>query len=309
MFKRLIDRYLGPRPKKVNCWYCGQDSYLLPGSGQTPRQFYCNLCENTNSRDETGEIQDPVPTQSQSSNGGQEYCVKTTLQVSSKEFCENCIADQRMNRMYLNQYIPDENDPSFKSRWDSAKTYEQYLDEKTPLCKDCQIKVDKFNAAQETRLPKKIDIKDTVSQDTTSFRLLDESQKAALIYFLSKCLWVTAHILAVIFNFYGYCYPPRSVQTSDVEDISVMASKGDNDSLDMLKLVVKNMLSKLPNLIGCLISCQDNKKNCALTSDCTIFYYTLNTLSIFVLYWHPIVSLEYENDNPKAKHYDVYKVS
>ncbi|KAI9494925.1 hypothetical protein BDB00DRAFT_816315 [Zychaea mexicana] len=39
-------------PVKVNCWYCNQDSYLLPGSKQTEGYWHCNICENTNVKDE-----------------------------------------------------------------------------------------------------------------------------------------------------------------------------------------------------------------------------------------------------------------
>lgn len=37
---------------KVNCWFCNQDSYILPGTKNTVERWYCHLCENTNQRDE-----------------------------------------------------------------------------------------------------------------------------------------------------------------------------------------------------------------------------------------------------------------
>lgn len=39
-------------PIKVNCWYCNQDSYLLPGSKDKEEDWQCNICENRNIRDE-----------------------------------------------------------------------------------------------------------------------------------------------------------------------------------------------------------------------------------------------------------------
>ena len=36
---------------KVNCWFCGQDSFLLPGSRNTVDQWVCPLCDNYNARD------------------------------------------------------------------------------------------------------------------------------------------------------------------------------------------------------------------------------------------------------------------
>ena len=44
-------------PIKVNCWYCSQDSYLLPGGKQTEHYWHCNICENTNVKDEVREQQ------------------------------------------------------------------------------------------------------------------------------------------------------------------------------------------------------------------------------------------------------------
>lgn len=35
-------------PICVNCWYCNQTVYLLPGGKQTKHYWYCTLCENTN---------------------------------------------------------------------------------------------------------------------------------------------------------------------------------------------------------------------------------------------------------------------
>ncbi|KAI7898772.1 uncharacterized protein BX663DRAFT_523401 [Cokeromyces recurvatus] len=46
-------------PLKVNCWYCCQDSYILPGSKNTSDHWYCYLCESTNARDKNGDIADP----------------------------------------------------------------------------------------------------------------------------------------------------------------------------------------------------------------------------------------------------------
>lgn len=37
---------------RVNCWFCNQDAYLLPGSKNTADHWFCRLCENTNARDQ-----------------------------------------------------------------------------------------------------------------------------------------------------------------------------------------------------------------------------------------------------------------
>jgi hypothetical protein len=84
------------------------------------------------------------------------------------------------------------------------------LDEKTPLCKNCQIKVDKFNAAQEKRLPKRLDIKDRHDDEKNapSFHLLNPSQKSAVVYAASQYLWYSVHIFALVVNAYGKIMKP-----------------------------------------------------------------------------------------------------
>lgn len=37
---------------KVNCWFCNQDSYILPGTRNTKDHWFCTLCENINARDQ-----------------------------------------------------------------------------------------------------------------------------------------------------------------------------------------------------------------------------------------------------------------
>ncbi|KAI8356644.1 hypothetical protein BD560DRAFT_199012 [Blakeslea trispora] len=60
-FKQILLNKLGlaALPIQVNCWFCNNDSYLLPGSKNTPDHWYCHLCENTNAIDSNGEILDP----------------------------------------------------------------------------------------------------------------------------------------------------------------------------------------------------------------------------------------------------------
>jgi hypothetical protein len=87
-----------------------------------------------------------------------------------------------------------------------------------------------------------------------------------------------------------------------------MASGGNDGSANMLKLATMTLFSKLGRGIACLLSIQSKQGECAITSDYTVLYYIVNIASILVLYWHPLVSLEFEGGDPKAKYYDIYKV-
>ncbi|KAI9322560.1 hypothetical protein BX666DRAFT_1896196 [Dichotomocladium elegans] len=39
-------------PLTVNCWYCNSDTQLAKDSKETERCWHCNICGNTNLRDE-----------------------------------------------------------------------------------------------------------------------------------------------------------------------------------------------------------------------------------------------------------------
>ncbi|KAI9486729.1 MAG: Ima1 N-terminal domain-containing protein [Benjaminiella poitrasii] len=99
-------------PLKVNCWYCSQDSYILPGSKNTVDHWYCYLCESTNARDQSGDIADPKHFEAYSENLKAPSFTRTQSTIDRKNertLCESCQNNQSIIYELLSQYIPDEN--------------------------------------------------------------------------------------------------------------------------------------------------------------------------------------------------------
>ncbi|KAI8328104.1 Ima1 N-terminal domain-containing protein [Chlamydoabsidia padenii] len=129
-------------PTPVNCWYCNQTMYLLPGSKQTEQHWYCNLCENTNVIDECGDIMDapPLPDTAKSSyvlsleqrKKNQQTLSTFSRSASRRTLCDDCQHNQTLIYQFMSDYILDESS----------------LHEKHPLCKDCQAKIQNIVAEQ-----------------------------------------------------------------------------------------------------------------------------------------------------------------
>ncbi|KAI8982433.1 hypothetical protein BDF20DRAFT_471836 [Mycotypha africana] len=114
VFQRILHSFgLIELPIKVNCWYCCQDSFILPGSKNTVDHWYCHLCESN------GEVVDPTPFETykppSENNAHTSSRLKSlkTLKNSNRSLCNSCQENQSLIYQLLSDYIPDESDPSY----------------------------------------------------------------------------------------------------------------------------------------------------------------------------------------------------
>ncbi|KAI8972469.1 hypothetical protein BDB01DRAFT_463993 [Pilobolus umbonatus] len=111
LFHRVLN-HLGllDMPSKVNCWYCNNDSFLLPGNRDTIYNWYCHMCENRNMTDINGDIIDPsIFDTNNKSDSEHKYCKPIKLRETPCSICVDCQRNQSLVYQFLSEYIPDEN--------------------------------------------------------------------------------------------------------------------------------------------------------------------------------------------------------
>ncbi|KAI7848654.1 Ima1 N-terminal domain-containing protein [Circinella umbellata] len=200
-------------PIKVNCWYCSQDSYLLPGGKQTEHYWHCNICENTNVKDENGDIVDTLPVM---------YDAKlnrtvTPIQDTSRKFqtrrlCEACERNQALIYQIMSDYIRDENDPDYDYYVRTADDYKASLHQKYALCDDCQAIVDEIVIEQKAALrQRRFNEKLTRSLTTKAPRKPSKTE-----YRVSGLLWFWLHGMTWFICFYALWYPPIRRENTDL---------------------------------------------------------------------------------------------
>ncbi|KAI9248299.1 Ima1 N-terminal domain-containing protein [Phascolomyces articulosus] len=200
-------------PIKVNCWYCSQDSYLLPGGKQTERYWHCNICENTNVKDENGDIVDTLPVM---------YDAKlnrtvTPIQDTSRKFqtrrlCESCERNQALIYQIMSDYIRDENDPDYDYYLRTADDYKTSLHQKYALCDDCQLIVDEIVAEQKAALrQRRFNEKLTRSLTTKAPRKPSKFEYGSM-----GLLWIWLHGMTWLICFYAFWYPPIRHNEADL---------------------------------------------------------------------------------------------
>ncbi|KAJ8657471.1 hypothetical protein O0I10_006773 [Lichtheimia ornata] len=204
-------------PVKVNCWYCNQDTCLVPGSRQTERYWHCNICENTNIRDEHGEIVDSVPVMFDASLNRPITPVQTSTRStstpsSSRMLCENCQRNQSLIYQIMSDYIRDENDPEYNFYVRTADDYQRSLHEKYPLCDDCQAKVDGIVAEQKAILQQR-----RFNEKLTRSMTTKAPRKPSFYEYISRgSLWVFIHVLFLFICAAAYRFPPTRPEPTNV---------------------------------------------------------------------------------------------
>ncbi|SAM03052.1 hypothetical protein [Absidia glauca] len=190
-------------------------SYLLPGSRQTERHWYCNLCENTNVIDEFGDIVDAPPLPQTTLNYGQgsssRYQHKPLSRSSTSDrrtLCDSCQRSQIRIYQYLSDYLSDENDPNYSKLLENADSYQQSLHEKNPLCDECQKKVQDVKSEQRDTMRRRRlnEQRDRSLHTKTPIRLTKKQ------YYRHGFLFVFLHSTVFVLCILVYFWPPRSLK-------------------------------------------------------------------------------------------------
>ncbi|KAI8099244.1 Ima1 N-terminal domain-containing protein [Halteromyces radiatus] len=211
-------------PTRVNCWYCNQTSYLLPGSKQTVRHWYCRLCENTNAIDQYGDIMDapPIPETSSTSAYGsslkqrkkyqQSRSSSTTMPTKDQRtLCENCQRNQILIYQFMSEYLRDENDADYDYRVQHAREYQESLNNKHPLCAECQDKLQDVLAEQRDSLRRlKINEKRQLSMQSKIPTRISLSQ-----YRWYASFWLILHSSVLFLCIFAVFYPPQPINHNE----------------------------------------------------------------------------------------------
>ncbi|KAI8388853.1 Ima1 N-terminal domain-containing protein [Radiomyces spectabilis] len=331
--------YLGlsDLPTKVNCWYCNQDSYLLPGGKQTEQYWYCDKCENVNVKDQNGDIVDTLPVMY---NASLNHPVTPIPQRhlperrQSRTLCENCQSNQILIYQLMSEYIRDEDDPKYDYYVKTADAYKASLQEKNPLCEECQAKVENLLAEQRADLRRRrINEKLHRSLQTKSPKRPSKFQ-----YTMQGLLWFLSHSLTVLFCILAFLYPrtqPNYTTNNQWTSIEFYKSAWSSMSTVLVDLWQRgfetNVATTLASSCGmaALTNVKDAVKTMWQSSKCIILYdrstsevvddcamafdnisllYIVWIISWFAIYWHPRASKTFVQDNARVRHWPTYKV-
>ncbi|KAG2191601.1 hypothetical protein INT46_003250 [Mucor plumbeus] len=201
--KEILLNYIGfgDIPKKVNCWYCCQDSFILPGSKNTVNHWYCNLCESTNIRDKNGEIADPTPFEALNIRNvpAIERTASTININSANTLCSDCEANQETIYHYLAEYIPDESDPTYEIKFNNVDHYKKTLHQRFKLCSNCQDKITKLNEDQRAYMRQQRFIASVKSSSTST----PPAKPSKHAFYLQGLIWAIVHFWSIFFL--GFC--------------------------------------------------------------------------------------------------------
>ncbi|KAL7331481.1 hypothetical protein PS15p_203670 [Mucor circinelloides] len=289
----------GALPQKVNCWYCCQDSYLLPGSRNTVSHWYCNLCESTNTRDKNGDILDPSIFEASSSRHvpSIERSPSTIHMNSSKTLCSDCIANQEIIYRYLADYIPDESDPTYQIKYNNVDEYKANLHQRYRLCSDCQKKITKLNEEQREFMRRQR-FTASVVESTKSQTLIRPSKHA---HRLRGFAWVAVHLWTILFGAFCIVYHPQSVQ---LKVSSKMLQIYKPEILQELMDYFSAISSTLLNPVRCIFSRTDEFCYWDLNYQHLIILAIITSLSFVIRNWHHLLIREAAD---KLKRYNFYK--
>ncbi|CAO3637555.1 unnamed protein product [Mucor hiemalis] len=292
ILKRVLNR-LGiiDLPVKVNCWFCNQNSFLLPGTRNTPDHWICHLCDNTNAIDpKSGEIQDPSPfhtTQTPKDTPVRRSAGYTSLSVNnSRSICDHCIQNQALMYDILSKYIPDESDPTYKERYDTVDDEKRRLQNTYKLCDACQSLVDMVVREQMELL----NIRNLARTFSSGAELTEPLPKkpSALSYNTGKVIWFFTHCATLLFALHEI-YTPYSWKSLDLMQ--------DLEQLYSLIISVDIYSISMVDIVDCL-----SEKS---VGNLVISIVLLNLISLRGLYVHPFVN-RFEID--EVQNWGVYNV-
>ncbi|KAI8142887.1 Ima1 N-terminal domain-containing protein [Fennellomyces sp. T-0311] len=314
-------------PAKVNCWYCNQDSYLLPGGKQTERYWHCNICENTNVKDERGDIVDNLQGMYDSTLNQPVTPVRDTSQnFQTRRLCESCERNQALIYQIMSDYIRDESDPDYNYYIRTADDYKASLHQKYPLCDNCQAKIDEIVAEQRATLrQRRFNEKLTRSQNTVAPR-----KPSKLQYRVLSVMWIGLHAMTLLVCLYAYWYPPIrhghislsasakrawgsfaasvALSTSYLRDERFTLSRFVRDALMLGIQSTWNIAQLLHQATLCFVapegadSCQWDYSNHA------ILFAAVSIFSWLWMDWHPKASKTYFEET-RVKRWGIYKVT
>ncbi|KAK4510492.1 Saccharopine dehydrogenase [Mucor velutinosus] len=289
----------GVSPQKVNCWYCCQDSYLLPGSKNTVKHWYCNLCESTNIRDEKGEIADPTVFEASSTRHipSIERTPSSIRKNSSKTLCSDCVANQEIIYRYLADYIPDESDPTYQIKFNSVDEYKAKLHQRYKLCNECQQKISKLNEEQREYM-KRMRFTASLIESAKPQTLARPPRHA---HRLRGCAWLLVHAWTILFGVFCIVYHPQNTHFNVSSKVLQLHQP---DILQEWMDYLSDTSTTLFDPVRCVFSRTDESCYWDMSYQHVIILVLMTSLSFVLRNWHHLLI---EEAADKLKNYSVYK--
>ncbi|KAI9363589.1 Ima1 N-terminal domain-containing protein [Pilaira anomala] len=297
---------------RVNCWFCNQDSYILPGTKNTAEHWFCHLCENTNARDKNGDIIDPSPFQViDKSYRDIPPSDDTRSNTNRRALCTTCQDKQAVVYQMMSDYIPDESDPSYEEKCATADARQAELHQLYKVCPSCQSLIDQVVAEQKEILKHQ-------SIDRMVFTTLNENnfdkRPTRQQYVFKGIMWIITHTLTLVFVYYVILHPP-STNNNTITSWSLHSLTNYVERLDLhpdswrgfltvksIQNMIEYKIETLKGFIGCLFT---TDTDCEWDLNGSLVYFILlNFVSLKSIDWNRgIKPIAYE----KIKNLGFYK--
>ncbi|KAJ1663958.1 hypothetical protein IW140_004479 [Coemansia sp. RSA 1813] len=128
----------------VSCWFCHETTKLAPTADT--HDWFCTQCKNYNTLDAAGNIVDTRAEMYREAPATTPRRIPGTNEIgdtADQVFCSTCQRSQELVCQILASYLPDEDDPEYARRVESADEYVQSLKRRYPVvCRSCQVRVD-----------------------------------------------------------------------------------------------------------------------------------------------------------------------
>ncbi|KAI8076529.1 uncharacterized protein B0P05DRAFT_546237 [Gilbertella persicaria] len=235
---------------------------------------------------------------------------------NQRTLCEECLAKQQLVYQLLSEYIPDEDDPSYESRCESADRYKAELHQRHKVCNECQAKINQLVQEQFITLRKK----GANTNVLESQILASKGQQIESLTRLKRCslrlkmvCFVIVHITTIAFLLMAIQYPPYrsyiSFESSKLKNVLSYDTWGECFEQLMMagfSLFVKDTWRLILTFSHCMLV------NDLATCDWDVHSYLgrlslLNMASFYIYNWHPILSSRFIYEE-HIKYWTLYKV-
>ncbi|KAI8064651.1 Ima1 N-terminal domain-containing protein [Gongronella butleri] len=175
----------------VNCWYCNRDTIFTLGGRQTEHYWYCHACENLNALDENGEILDAPLLPSAAARDHLANHGPLARTSARNQLCQRCADNEERIYQYMSDFLPEGNEDD--QALAESRAYHRRLQERYPLCADCQRLVQNVIRDEEHFLQNyRINVR---REESLAAAVPTKPSKAS--YWFQALFWCTVHMSVI----------------------------------------------------------------------------------------------------------------
>ncbi|KAI8889476.1 hypothetical protein K501DRAFT_282344 [Backusella circina FSU 941] len=221
----------------------------------------------------------------------------------------------------VTEYIPDEDDPTFKHRFNTSDDYVESLHAKHPICKECQKKMDSLIEEQKEAERSR----NFISRITYSLTTKPPKRPSRLSYLLQGLLYIWTHTVAIATLLYGYYYisnllftPPSWVQLDTIYSaldglVELTQTPWSIDRIYQLLIIqtgqhVVYFFYNTYLLVYKVAMESKTRLDDWELEDFAFGFYIANIMSWVIIDWHPVTINTFVEEPGRVRNWHAYKM-